>query len=118
MRKLTVYSVLMATLLIAAGALYAADTAILDIKPPAAAPGLPGQEPDLHEGKFDGYGVIDMINEQAVVINDTLYRLSGGIGYKYLDGRATTADHFPVGTRVWFVLYPDNTIKSVWKEGG
>ncbi len=118
MRKFAVYSVVMAALVLIAWPLYAGDPAILDIKPPAGAPVLPGAEPDLHEGKFDGYGVIDMINEQEVVINDASYRLSGGTAYKYLDGRSAAADNFPVGTSVWFVLYPDNIIKSVWKEGG
>lgn len=119
MRKPVVYSVLMAALLIMAWPLYAGDPAVLNIKPPSAVPGqLPGSGPDLHEGKFDGYGGIDRITPQEVVIDDTLYYLTAGAVYKYLDGRSTTADDFPVGTKVWFVLYADNIIKSVWKEGG
>ncbi len=118
MRKPVVYSVLMAALIFVAGPLVAGETEILEIKPLPAASVQRGNEPDLHEGKFDGYGIIDSLNDKEVVINDTAYRLSGGIAYKYLDGRSATVDNFPVGTSVWFVLYTDNTIKSVWKEGG
>ncbi|MCP3951715.1 MAG: hypothetical protein GY697_05780 [Desulfobacterales bacterium] len=118
MRKPVVYSVLLAALIFVAGPLVAGDTEVLDIKPPTAAAVQRGNEPDLHEGKFDGYGVIDSINDKTVVINDMAYRLSGGIVYKYLDGRSATVGNFPIGTSVWFVLYADNIIKSVWKEGG
>ncbi len=118
MRKPAVYSVLMAALIFVAGPLYAGDTDVLDIKPPSAALEQTGRGPDLHEGKFDGFGVIDRITSRDVVISDSLYRFSVGVTYKYLDGSSTTADNFPVGTRVWFVLYADNIIESVWKEGG
>lgn len=118
MQKPVIYSVLLAALIFVAGPLWAGDTDVLDIKPPSAVLNQTGREPDLHEGKFDGVGVIDRITSQDVVINDTLYRFSVGITYKYLDGSSASADNFPVGTSVWFVLYPDNTIKSVWKEGG
>ncbi len=118
MQKPVIYSLLMAALLFIAGPLCAGDTAILDIKPPSSAPDLPAKGPDLHYGKFDGTGVIDRITSQEVVIDDNLYQLDSKITYKYLDGSSATADNFPVGTRVWFVLYAENTIKSVWKEGG
>jgi len=108
----------MAVLLVAAGPLYAGDTDILDLKPPMSTPGESLQEPDLKEGEFDGYGVIDMIAGQEIVIDDASYRLSGSVSYKYLDGSSASPDNFPVGTRVWFMLYTDNIIKSVWKEGG
>ena len=118
MRKPVVYSLMMAALLFIAGPLCAGDTAILVIKPPSSAPDLPAKGPDLHYGKFDGTGVIERITSQEVVIDDKLYRLGSRITYKYRDGSSATADNFPVGTRVWFVLYTDNIIKSVWKEGG
>ena len=119
MRKPVVYSVLVTALLFMAGPLYAGDPAVININPPSAVPSqLPGSGPDLHEGKFDGYGTVDRITPREVVINDTLYRLSSTAAYQYLDGRLATAEDFPVGTRVWFVLYADNIIKSVWKEGG
>ena len=118
MQKPALYSLLITVLLFTAGALYAGDTAILDIKPPARGPEKAAEEPDLHEGKFDGYGVIERITPQEIVISDTHYRLSSGAAYKYLDGRLTNVNDFPVGTWVWFVLYADNIIESVWKEGG
>lgn len=119
MQKPTVYSLLMAAvLMILAGPLYAGDPDILDLKPPMSKPGEIQKEADLKEGEFDGYGVIDMITAQEIVIDDATYRLSGSMSYKYLDGSSTSANDFPVGTRVWFMLYTDNIIKSVWKEGG
>ena len=117
MRKPVVYSLLMA-LIFATGPLYAGDAAVLDIKPPASVTSRPAQEPDLKEGKFDGYGTIDRITAGEVVIDDAAYRLSSGVSFRYLDGNPASAVNFPVGTRVWFVLYADNIIKSVWKEGG
>jgi hypothetical protein len=117
MRKLVGYSLLMAALLFIAGPLCAGDTAILDIKPPSSRLDLPDRGPDLHYGQFDGAGVVHRITSQEVVIDDELYRLGSGMTYKYRDGSLATADNFPVGTRVWFVLYAENTIKSLWKEG-
>jgi len=118
MQKPAVYSLLMAVLLLFAGSLYAQDADILDLKPPMSAPGQTMEEPDLKEGEFDGYGVIDRITAQELVIDDATYRLSGTTTYKYMDGSSASADNFPVGTRVWFMLYTDNIIESVWKEGG
>jgi len=118
MQKPALYSLLLAALLIFAGPLYAGDTDILDLKPPMSTPGKTMDEPDLKEGEFDGYGVIDQITAQEVVIDDAYYRLSGSTTYKYMNGSSASADNFPVGTRVWFMLYTDNIIESVWKEGG
>jgi hypothetical protein len=117
MRKPVVYIVLITTLIFTAGVLWAGDTTILDIKPPSPAAGHTFRGPDLKEGKFDGYGTINRIAIDEVVIDDAHYRLTTGVAFRYLDGRSTSVDNFPVGTRVWFVLYADNIIKSVWKEG-
>ena len=119
MRKPVVYIVLITAAIFTAGALYAGDTAIiLDIKPPSPAKGRLLKGPDLKEGKFDGYGTIDRITAGEVVIDDAYFRLTSGVAFRYLDGTSTSAVNFPVGTRVWFMLYADNIIKSVWKEGG
>ena len=118
MRKLSIYLAILVVLTLAAGPLQAGDSDILDLKPPQGEAGKPQGEPDLHEGKFDGYGVIDMITANEIVIDDATYRLAGAVVFKYLNGSSTSSDQFPVGTKVWFVLLTDNTIKSVWKEGG
>ena len=118
MKKPVVYSLMMAMLLLIAGPISAGDTAVLDIKPPKLGNGPPAEGPDLKEGKFDGTGMIDRIADQEIVISDTYYRLRATVVYKYLDGRLANADDFPVGTTVWFVLYADNIIESVWREGG
>jgi len=94
-----------------AGSLYAGDAVIMTIKPPGA-----------HEpiGNFEGNGILQRVTNTSVVINDALYHLSPGVTYHNYDGSLSSADAFPVGIRVWFVLSidDDNTVMSLWKEGG
>ena len=118
MCKPVVYILLMSAMIFTAGTLHAGDKAILDIKPPSSETGKPVKGADLKEGKFDGYGTIDSITAGEVVIDDAYYRLASSVSFKYLNGNSTSAVNFPVGTKVWFMLYTDNIIKSVWKEGG
>ena len=117
MRKLGVYSLLIVALVFSTGIAQAGDTVIRNFRPPSASMDDSAKKCDLWEGKFDGCGILDRLSDSCLVIDDTYYRRSPGIVFKYLDGRSTTGSKFLVGTRVWFVLYPDNTIKSVWKEG-
>ncbi len=118
MRKLGVYSLLIVALIFTTGLAQAGDTVIHDFRPPSAAMDDSVRRCDLWEGKFDGCGILDRLKDNEIVIDDTLYRLSSSAVFKNLDGRSATAGEFLLGTSVWFVLYPDNTIKSVWKEGG
>lgn len=116
MRKPIIYSVLIGVLILSASTVWAGDTAVLSLQPPSAVTAQP-VECDLREGEFDGCGKLDMLHDEYIVIEDNQFPLASGVVFKHLDGSSATAEQFLVGTKVWFVLYPDNTIKSVWKEG-
>lgn len=116
MYKPLIQAFMIITLVLSTGSLYAGDTAILDIKPPTSNAATASNAPI---GNFDGSGTLQRIEAAKVVIGDSLYRLKTGVAYRNHDGSLSTAAAFPVGIRVWFVLKgDDNTIESLWKEGG
>jgi hypothetical protein len=117
MRKLGIYSPLIVALIFTTGVVQAGDTAVREFRPPSAVMEDSTKKCDLWEGKFDGCGILDRLKGNAIVVDDQFYQLSASVVYKDLDGRFVIREKFLVGTPVWFVLYPDNTIKSVWKEG-
>ena len=117
MRKLGIYSLLIVALIFTTGVVQAGDPAVSEFRPPSSVVEDSTKKCDLWEGKFDGCGILDRLKGNIIVIDDQMYQLSPNVVYKYLDGRFTAENKFLVGTRVWFVLYTDNTIKSVWKEG-
>jgi len=109
MYKLSVQVFMVVALLLAAGNLFAGENVISNITPPSK------NEP---VGNFDGNGILQLKDDDQVVIGDVRYRLGPEVSFRHYNGASSSSTDFPVGIRVWFVLYPDNTIKSLWKEGG
>lgn len=94
----------------------AGDTGILPIQP---VPGIGGTEtkpigtPDSDD--FDGFGTIDRIGDNEIVIDDTLIKLNDQITFYSETGVAQSKTDFAVGNGVAFVLNAQGEIVSLWK---
>ncbi len=112
MYKPFILALIVVTLVLSAGNLPADDTAILPILPP---------ETNKPQVLYNGYGILQAIEDNDVIIDDMLFHRGSGFTFRDWDGSLSSSTEFPAGIRVWYVLYPDdaeNTIESLWKEGG
>jgi hypothetical protein len=64
-------------------------------------------------GEYHGRGVIDAVNEKSVVINDSVFSLSGRIRIQYADGRSFSGRLKP-GTAVFYYLEGAKKIVTIF----
>jgi hypothetical protein len=63
---------------------------------------------------FDGYGKIETIEEDGVVISDTVWKFSPGIKFATPKDRNAGIYAFSVGDTVAYLLNQDREITSLW----
>jgi hypothetical protein len=71
---------------------------------------LPKDYPD----GFNGWGRIDRIGKDRVVIDDTVLRLSPSVVYRTPTNRYATSAYFKPGHLVGFMTNQSNEIISLW----
>ena len=62
---------------------------------------------------YDGEGVIDRIDDQEIVIDDTGFRLATRVEYRDAQERWTSPAYFAVGSRVGFRLNDAGEIQTL-----
>jgi hypothetical protein len=70
--------------------------------------------PKFYPDGFDGWGRIDSITEDTVVIDDTAIKLSPSIVYRTPTNRHATSAHFKPGNLVGFMTNGSDEIVSLW----
>ena len=70
--------------------------------------------PDFYPRGFDGYGVIDRITDNEVVIGDTFFKLSFDVQYNTQRNKNTSDYSFKAGRRVAYLLNKEREIESLW----
>jgi hypothetical protein len=72
------------------------------------------QLPGFYPTGFDGYGIIDRIDSDEVVISDTLYKLAPEVTYNTLKRNNTSDAAFGTGRQAAFLFNRDREITSLW----
>ena len=72
------------------------------------------QVPKFYPRGFDGYGKIEEIEEDGVVISDTVWEFSPGIKFATPKDRNAGIYAFSVGDTVAYLLNQDREITSLW----
>ena len=72
------------------------------------------QVPKFYPRGFDGYGKIETIEEDGVVISDTVWKFSPGIKFATPKDRNAGIYAFSVGDTVAYLLNQDREITSLW----
>ena len=72
---------------------------------------LPGHYPD----GFDGWGRLDRLGADEIVIDDNLYPLSPSVTYNIATGNNVGASLFRVGDRVGYIEDANGLIISLWR---
>jgi hypothetical protein len=70
--------------------------------------------PKFYPRGFDGYGKIDTIEEDGVIISDTAWKFSPGIQFATPGDRNAGIDDFSPGDTVAYLLNQDREITSLW----
>ncbi len=70
--------------------------------------------PDFYPRGFDGYGVIDRLTDNEMVISDTFFKLSFDVNYNTPSRRNTSDYYFKTGRRVAYLLDENREIESLW----
>lgn len=70
--------------------------------------------PDFYPRGFDGYGHIDRINLEEVVIDDVFFKLALDIRYVTPRRRHATSNSFEAGRLVGYILNDRHKIESLW----
>jgi hypothetical protein len=70
--------------------------------------------PKFYPESFDGWGRIDRITEDMVVIDDTMIKLSPSIVYRTPTNTHATSAYFKPGNLVGFMTNATNEIVSLW----
>ena len=73
-----------------------------------------GRLPDFYPRGFDGYGRIDRITAEEVVIDDALFKLAPDIRYSTPRRPNASSDSFEPGRQVGYILNANHEIKSLW----
>jgi len=72
------------------------------------------QLPDFYPDSFSGYGCIDSINGDGVVIDDRLMRISPAATFHTLKNGQAGWLSFDPGYLVGYISNEDNVIESLW----
>ena len=70
--------------------------------------------PEFYPSGFDGWGKIDTIDQDGVVIADTVWKFSPGIQFATPNDRNAGIDDFSPGNTVAYLLNQDSEITSLW----
>jgi len=70
--------------------------------------------PEFYPRGFDGYGKIEKIERDRIVIDDTAYKFSPGIKFATPNDRNAGINAFSEGDTVAFLLNKDRQITSLW----
>ena len=70
--------------------------------------------PEFYPRGFDGYGIIDRINVNEVVISDSLLKLSPKVKFNTPRSKNTSDYHFTKGRSVAYLLNENREIESLW----
>ena len=70
--------------------------------------------PDFYPNGFDGYGKIDRIDEDGVVIADTVWKFSGYVRFATPGDRNAGISSFNEGDTAAFLLNEDREVISLW----
>lgn len=73
-----------------------------------------GLFPDFYPRGFDGYGHIDRINLEEVVIDDLFFKLALDVRYSTPRRRYATSNSFEAGRLVGYILNDRHDIQSLW----
>jgi hypothetical protein len=70
--------------------------------------------PNFYPKGFDGYGRIDQIGEDIIVLSDTSYVFAPGARFATPRDRSAFIQDFSVGDTVAYLLNQDGEITSLW----
>jgi hypothetical protein len=70
--------------------------------------------PDFYPKWFNGYGKIDKIEEDIVILSDTSYEFAPGVRFTTPSDRSARIDDFTIGDTAAFLLNQDGEITSLW----
>jgi hypothetical protein len=70
--------------------------------------------PDFYPRGFDGYGRIDKIFEDRIIINDSSKKLSSSVAYGVPSSPNASKSSFQVGNTVGYLLDQRREIISLW----
>ena len=71
------------------------------------------QVPGFYPRGFDGYGIIERISGDEVVISDTRFKLSPQVQYNTLRQKNTSDHNFSTGSQAAFLLNYDREIECL-----
>ena len=63
---------------------------------------------------FDGYGLIDRISREEVVIDDDLFKLARWVKYATPTNKSSSHSNLKVGDMVGYLKNPEHEIISIW----
>ncbi|QTA92784.1 hypothetical protein [Desulfonema magnum] len=97
--------------------------AVPEIKDIKAAPeikdlkAVPEIEETEKEINFEAISLIERMENDEIVLNDSLYRFSPDVKFYSKTGKLVSRSKFHVGTRVGYILNPENIYEviSVWE---
>ena len=70
--------------------------------------------PEFYPRGFDGYGKIDTIDQNGVVIDDTIWKFSRQVQFATPRDRNAGITNFSVGDTVGYLLNEEREIISLW----
>jgi hypothetical protein len=70
--------------------------------------------PKFYPKGFDGYGIIEKIEEDGIVMSDTSWQFSPGVRFATPKNRNAGIYAFSVGDTVAYLLNKDHEITSLW----
>ncbi len=70
--------------------------------------------PEHYPEEFDGWGRIDRISDEEIVIDDSLFRFSPYVIFNTPARMNVPRDRFRKGQSVYYILNEENKIVSIW----
>jgi hypothetical protein len=70
--------------------------------------------PPEYPNGFDGYGRMDMLEENGVVIEDVFFKLASFVTYNTPTNMDSTSAEFNIGDLVGYLTDPEGEITSLW----
>ena len=70
--------------------------------------------PEFYPSGFDGYGKIDAIDQDGVVIADTVWKFSGQVRFATPQDRNAGISSFSEGDTAGYILNEEREVTSLW----
>ncbi len=70
--------------------------------------------PDWYPRGFDGYGILNRISDDVVVVSDTSFELSADVTYNTPEHGSASAFYSGAGRTVAYLLNSDRQVESLW----